>query len=79
MKPELVQLHLDSRPTDDLPNRVWTYEEMGDRSAVLEWTRTGGGRRTTFPNGERSWAMSTRTIRSAYSTPSTTPLTPQED
>ena len=63
---------------DGLPNRVWTYEEMGDTSAVLEWERTGGGWRATFPDGSRSWAHSTRELR-RYSRPSATPLTPTKD
>ena len=57
---------------------MWTYEEMGDRSAVLQWDRTGGGWRTTYPDGTPSGAHSTSALR-RYSTPSTTPLTPQED
>ena len=63
---------------DGLPNTVWTYEEMGDRSAVLQWDRIGGGWRTTYASGEQSGAMSTRELR-RYSSPSTVPLTPIED
>ena len=63
---------------DGLPDRVWTYEEMGDRSAVLQWDRVGGGWRTTWQDGTRSHAHSTRELR-RYGRPSTVPLTPMED
>lgn len=78
MRPELVQLTLDSRPTDNLPHTVWTYGEMGDVSEALRWDRTGGGWRTTFTDGSRSHAHATRELR-RYSTPSTSPLIPRED
>lgn len=77
MKPELVQLTLDARPTDTLPNVVWTWEEMGDVSAVLRWERIGGGWRTTYADGTHSGALSTREIL-RYSTPSATPLNPRD-
>jgi hypothetical protein len=64
--------------TDGLPDRVWTYEEMGDRSAVLVWDRIGGGWRTTWADGSRSHAHSTRELR-RYGRPSPEPLTPIED
>ena len=64
--------------TDDLPDRVWTYEEMGDRSAVLRWDRIGGGWRTTWPDGSRSHAHSTRELR-RYGRPSGEPLAPIAD
>lgn len=63
MKPSLVQLHLDSLPTDELPDTIWTRDTQGDYDTILEWHRIGGGWRTTYPDGSHSYAHSTRELR----------------
>ena len=62
VKPEFVYLAIPDL-AHDLPNRVWTYDQQGDPSDVLEWNRVGGGWRTTYPDGSVSAAHSTRDLR----------------